>query len=265
MSAAEAGFDPTGWTHDYADTNGVRLHYVTQGEGPLVLLLHGFPEHWYSWRFQIGPLAEAGFRVVAPDLRGYNLSDKPRGGYDIKNLTKDVRGLIRALGEQSATIVGHDWGGVIALQFPIDYAAACDRLVVMNAPLIRSWYWGRRNYPNNTYALLMQVPGFGRTPQLGGCRRNHEADLLRCRGGQRRICRRRHRCVRRGAQAAEGAVLGDEVLPLDLLAGLVPDLAGSQRTDYLSDPVHLGQRGIQRFDCRSWRRQPNWLTTCGQR
>ena len=159
MSAAEAGFDPTGWTHDYADTNGVRLHYVTQGEGPLVLLLHGFPEHWYSWRFQIGPLAEAGFRVVAPDLRGYNLSDKPRGGYDIKNLTKDVRGLIRALGEQSATVVGHDWGGVIALQFPIDYAAACDRLVVMNAPLIRSWYWGRRNYPNNTYALLMQVPG----------------------------------------------------------------------------------------------------------
>ncbi|MDE2892990.1 MAG: alpha/beta hydrolase [Chloroflexota bacterium] len=159
MSAAEAGFDPAGWTHDYANTNGVRLHYVSQGEGPLVLLLHGFPEHWYSWRFQIGPLAEAGFRVAAPDLRGYNLSDKPRGGYDIKNLTKDVRGLIRALGEQSATVVGHDWGGVIALQFPIDYPAACDRLVVMNAPLIRSWYWGRRNYPNNVYALLMQVPG----------------------------------------------------------------------------------------------------------
>ena len=159
MSADDGGSDPGGWTHDYATTNGVRLHYVTQGEGPLVLLLHGFPEHWYSWRHQIGPLAEAGFRVVAPDMRGYNLSDKPRGGYDIKNLTKDVRGLIRALGEESATIVGHDWGGVIALQFPIDYPKACDRLIVMNAPLIRSWYWGRRNYPNNTYALLMQVPG----------------------------------------------------------------------------------------------------------
>ncbi|MDE2744920.1 MAG: alpha/beta hydrolase [Chloroflexota bacterium] len=159
MSAEQTGFDADGWTHDYLTTNGVRLHYVSQGEGPLVLLLHGFPEHWYSWRFQIGPLAVAGFRVVAPDLRGYNLSDKPRGGYDIKTLTKDVRGIIRALGEESATVVGHDWGGVIALQFPIDYPAACDRLIVMNAPLIRSWYWGRRNYPNNLYALMMQVPG----------------------------------------------------------------------------------------------------------
>lgn len=159
MSAEHTAADPAGWTHGHATTNGVRLHYVEQGEGPLVLLLHGFPEHWYSWRFQIAPLAEAGFRVVAPDLRGYNLSDKPRGGYDIKNLTKDVRGLIRALGETSATVVGHDWGGIIALQFPIDYPAACDKLIVMNAPLIRSWYWGRRNYPNNTYALLMQIPG----------------------------------------------------------------------------------------------------------
>ena len=159
MSAEDIAVDSAGWTHGHATTNGVRLHYVEQGEGPLVLLLHGFPEHWYSWRFQIRPMADAGFRVVAPDLRGYNLSDKPRGGYDIKNLTKDVRGLIRALGETSATVVGHDWGGVIALQFPIDYPAACDRLIVMNAPLIRSWYWGRRNYPNNTYALLMQIPG----------------------------------------------------------------------------------------------------------
>ena len=150
---------PETWNHGEAETNGVRLHYVEQGEGPLVLLLHGFPEHWYSWRYQIAPLAEAGLRVVAPDLRGYNRSQKPRGGYDIKNLTKDVRGLIRALGERSATVVGHDWGGVIALQFPIDYPHACDRLIVMNAPLIRSWYWGRRNYPNNVYALMMQVPG----------------------------------------------------------------------------------------------------------
>ena len=159
MSADQFQFDASGWTHDFVETNGVNLHYVTQGEGPLVLLLHGFPEHWYSWRHQIAPLATAGFRVVAPDMRGYNLSDKPRGGYDIKNLTKDVRGLIRAFGEGSATIVGHDWGGVIAHQFPRDYPNACDRLIVMNAPLVRSWYWGRRNYPNNVYALLMQAPG----------------------------------------------------------------------------------------------------------
>ncbi len=159
MSAETPSFDPSGWTHGYATTNGIQLHYVSQGEGPLILLLHGFPEHWYSWRHQIGPLAAAGFRVVAPDLRGYNLSDKPRGGYDIKTLTKDVRCLIRALGERTATVVGHDWGGIIALQFPIDYPRACERLIVMNAPLVRSWYWSRRNYPNNTYALWMQVPG----------------------------------------------------------------------------------------------------------
>ena len=159
MTATDTEFDQSQLTHGYATTNGVQLHYVTQGEGPLVVLLHGFPEHWYSWRHQIRPLAEAGFRVVAPDLRGYNLSDKPRGGYDIKNLTKDVRGLIREMGERAATVVGHDWGGVIALQFPIDYPQACERLIVMNAPLVRSWYWGRRNYPNNLYALLMQVPG----------------------------------------------------------------------------------------------------------
>ena len=66
------------WEHAYIAANGVRFHYATQGSGPLVLLLHGFPEHWYSWRHQIGPLAEAGFRVVAPDLRGYNLSQKPQ-------------------------------------------------------------------------------------------------------------------------------------------------------------------------------------------
>ena len=146
------------WTHGDVETNGVRLHYVEQGEGPLVILLHGFPEHWYSWRHQIGPLAEAGHHVVVPDMRGYNLSQKPRRGYDIKTLTTDVRGLIRAFGETSATIVGHDWGGVIALQFPIDYPQACDRLIVMNAPLIRSWYWQRRNYPANLYALVMHVP-----------------------------------------------------------------------------------------------------------
>ena len=147
------------WEHAYVAANGVRFHYATQGSGPLVLLLHGFPEHWYSWRHQIGPLAEAGFRVVAPDLRGYNLSQKPRRGYDIKTLTKDVHELIHALGEQEAVVVGHDWGGVIALQFPLDYPDDCSRLVVMNAPAVRSWYWGPRNFPRNSYALFMQVPG----------------------------------------------------------------------------------------------------------
>jgi pimeloyl-ACP methyl ester carboxylesterase len=147
------------WEHGYIEANGVRFHYVTQGEGPLILLLHGFPEHWYSWRHQIGPLAEAGYQVVAPDMRGYNLSAKPRSGYDIKTLTKDVHELIRAFGAEKASIVSHDWGGVIGLQFPLDYPDACERLVVMNAPSIRSWYWGPRNIRGNSYALAMQIPG----------------------------------------------------------------------------------------------------------
>src|SRR5262245_63110409 len=80
----------------YADIGDVRLHYVEAGEGPLVVLLHGFPEFWYGWRLQIKPLAAAGFRVVAPDLRGYNLSSRPKGGtaYNTDQLTADVRGPI---------------------------------------------------------------------------------------------------------------------------------------------------------------------------
>src|SRR5437867_2819316 len=93
--------------------NGVRLHYVTAGEGPLVVLLHGFPDFWYVWRKQIAALAAAGFRVAAPDMRGYNASEKPKGlaNYRMNVLVDDVLGLIRHLGETSAALVGHDWGG----------------------------------------------------------------------------------------------------------------------------------------------------------
>src|SRR5687768_2847555 len=110
-TAAEAG-----WTHREAVVNNVRLHWVEAGEGPPVLLLHGFPEFWWEWRHQIPALAQAGFRAVAPDLRGYNLSERPRGvsAYRIENLVDDVEGLIRHLGVERAHVVGHDWGGLIA-------------------------------------------------------------------------------------------------------------------------------------------------------
>src|SRR5579871_5574792 len=96
--------------------NGVRLHVVEAGAGPLVVLLHGFPEFWYSWRHQLPALAAAGYRAVAPDLRGYNASDKPAHvrDYRLRHLVGDVTGLIVALGARTARIVGHDWGGVIA-------------------------------------------------------------------------------------------------------------------------------------------------------
>src|SRR5260370_31069708 len=88
------------WTHHTINTNGIRMHYVTQGEGPLLVLLHGFPEFWYSWRHQIPVLAEQGYRVVAPDLRGYNDTEKPKSGYDIPTLLRDIAGLIIGLGEE---------------------------------------------------------------------------------------------------------------------------------------------------------------------
>lgn len=122
------------WQHATLSTNGIRMHYVTQGTGPLIVLLHGFPEFWYSWRFQIPVLAEQGYRVVAPDLRGYNETEKPASGYDILTLLGDIAGLIEALGEEHAIIAGHDWGGVLAWQFAIDYPQMTERLIVLNAP-----------------------------------------------------------------------------------------------------------------------------------
>jgi epoxide hydrolase 4 len=94
----------------YAEIGDQRLHYVEAGEGPLIVLLHGFSEFWYGWRLQIQPLAAAGFRVVAPDTRGYNLSSKPDGvkAYDTGQLTADIRGLVHERGAESALLAGHD-------------------------------------------------------------------------------------------------------------------------------------------------------------
>src|SRR6201986_2582653 len=118
-----------------ADLGDVKLHYVEAGEGPLVLLLHGFPEFWYGWRLQIKPLADAGFRVVAPDMRGYNLSSKPKGvkAYDIEQLSADMRGFIHERGAESALLVGHDWGGSVAWATAMAYPEVVDRLAILNA------------------------------------------------------------------------------------------------------------------------------------
>ena len=119
----------------YADIGDQRLHYVEAGEGPLVVLLHGFPEFWYGWRQQIEPLAAAGFHVVAPDMRGYNLSSRPDGvaAYDTGPLAADIRGLIRERGAQSALVVGHDWGGSVAWATAMTYPEVVDRLAILSA------------------------------------------------------------------------------------------------------------------------------------
>src|SRR5437764_7953295 len=134
MTTPEVG--PEVWTHRTVLLNGLRHHSVETGTGPLVLLLHGFPEFWYSWRQQLPALAAAGFRAVAPDLRGYNLSDKPKlvADYRIGRLVEDVAGLIRHFGAERAHLVGHDWGGAVAWKTAISRPDLVERLAVLNCP-----------------------------------------------------------------------------------------------------------------------------------
>jgi pimeloyl-ACP methyl ester carboxylesterase len=127
------------WTHRDVSANGIRMHVVEAGTGPLVVLLHGFPQFWWAWRHQIAGLANAGFRVVAPDLRGYGASDKPPRGYDTLSIAADVAGLIRALGETDAAVVGHDWGGHVAWTLGAIYPGSVRRLVILSAPHPLRW------------------------------------------------------------------------------------------------------------------------------
>lgn len=145
--------------------NGIRLHYVEAGSGPLVVLLHGFPEFWYGWRRQIPALARAGYRVIAPDLRGYNLSDKPAGlaAYTLDCLTDDVAALIEHTGEETAAVVGHDWGGVVAWALPVRHPTRVHRMAVLNsAPavaLARAILHRPRQLRRSWYILFFQIPG----------------------------------------------------------------------------------------------------------
>jgi pimeloyl-ACP methyl ester carboxylesterase len=123
---------PGPWTHRDISANGVRLHAAEAGEGPLILLLHGFPQFWWTWRSQLTTLPAAGFRVVAPDLRGYGASDKPPRGYDLPSLSADVAALVRALGERDAVVVGHDWGGLLAWTMAALHPRTVRRLVVVS-------------------------------------------------------------------------------------------------------------------------------------
>jgi len=122
-------------THGYADHDGVRLHYASVGAGPLVVMLHGFPDYWYTWRHQMVALADR-YQVVAPDLRGYNESDHPAGEaqYEMSLLVGDVAAVIRACGRERAVIVGHDWGGAIAWQTAMHLPSMTERLIVLNVP-----------------------------------------------------------------------------------------------------------------------------------
>jgi soluble epoxide hydrolase/lipid-phosphate phosphatase len=124
------------WRHRTAQANGIRMHYVEQGQGFPVVMCHGFPELWYSWRRQIPALAEAGLRAIAPDLRGYGETEKPEPveEYTIQKLVGDVIGLLDALDIEKAVLVGHDWGSIIAWSAAIMHPERIERLVSLNVP-----------------------------------------------------------------------------------------------------------------------------------
>jgi pimeloyl-ACP methyl ester carboxylesterase len=125
---------PGPWRHRDVSANGIRLHLAECGQGPLVLLAHGYPEFWWSWRHQLVGLADAGFRAVAVDLRGYGDSDKPPRGYDLWTLAGDLAGLVRALGERSAAVVGQDWGALVAWTLAALHPRLVSRLAVCAGP-----------------------------------------------------------------------------------------------------------------------------------
>jgi epoxide hydrolase A/B len=148
-------------------TNGINLRIAEMGRGPLVILVHGWPESWYSWRHQIPALAAAGYRVVAPDMRGFGGSDKPGAieDYDVHHTTADLAGLVAALGETSAILVGHDWGAIVSWQAMMLHPEKFSALAAMSVP-----YGGRpavspiesmkARYKDNFYYILyFQPPG----------------------------------------------------------------------------------------------------------
>ena len=147
-------------------TNGIELHIAEAGpaEGPLVFLLHGFPESWYGWRNQIPALAENGFRVIAPDQRGYNLSDKPGGipSYDLDRLAADIVGLADHFRRDSFSVVGHDWGAAVGWWLAGNYAQRVQRLAVLNAPHPAVWVDAMQNNPvqkrKSSYVRFFQLP-----------------------------------------------------------------------------------------------------------
>ena len=156
-----------GWTSRTREVNGLALHMIEAGpaDGPPLFLLHGFPEFWWAWRRQITPLADAGYRVIVPDMRGYNLSDAPGdvSAYEIHILAADIAALADAYDARRFRLVGHDWGGLVAWQVAASYPGRIERMVVMNAPHPDTWIKQALKHPTqalrSTYMAFFQLPG----------------------------------------------------------------------------------------------------------
>jgi pimeloyl-ACP methyl ester carboxylesterase len=150
---------------NYIQLDKVKLHYIQEGSGEKVIFfLHGWPEFWYSWRHQIPALVDAGFKVIAPDLRGFNLSDKPSGveAYALENVGKDIAQFIDKLGIEKAHIVGHDWGGALAWHMGLHYPEKVDKLAILNSPYPAIFLKNLRSNPSQLlkswYMLFFQIP-----------------------------------------------------------------------------------------------------------
>lgn len=150
--------------HRYADSNGVKIHYAALGTGKLVVLIHGFPDFWYSWRHQMRALATAGYRVAAVDQRGYNLSDRPAGvdSYSMRNLVGDIASVVAAEKVERAIIVGHDWGGSVAWNVAMRRPDITELLIICNLPhpagLAREIATNPQQKKNSEYAFNFQKP-----------------------------------------------------------------------------------------------------------
>lgn len=152
------------WRHRDVTASGLRFHVAEHGpsDGPLVLLLHGFPEFWWSWRHQLLALGDAGFHAVAPDLRGYGATDKPPRGYDAYTLSADVAGLVRALGHPDAYLVGHDWGGALAWATATIHPQVVNRLGIVSVPhtlrLLQAMRTDLQQLRMSSYMTFFQTP-----------------------------------------------------------------------------------------------------------
>ena len=162
LSAASPDFEKKVENH-YANHDGVKIHYVTTGSGPLIVMVHGWPDYWYTWRDQMEALAPK-YRVAALDLRGFNLSDQPKGveNYDMKLLVGDVAAVIKDTGASSAIVIGHDWGGMISWNLAMSRPELVDKLIILNLPHPRGLARELVNNPeqakNSQYARNNQQP-----------------------------------------------------------------------------------------------------------
>jgi len=150
--------------HGFADNDGVKIHYASLGEGPVIIMIHGFPDFWYSWRNQMAALS-SDYKCVAVDQRGYNKSGQPKGieNYEMKLLVSDIAAVVKSLGEEKVIIMGHDWGGMVSWQFALTHPDLCEKLIICNLPhprgLSRELAKNEQQAKNSAYARNFQKEG----------------------------------------------------------------------------------------------------------